>query len=303
VIATDPSATLTPEEEVVAEIARLITKDVKSEPCVLVLGAGVHAPPPEGSRFSYPAESRPPLGSDLSELLSQKCGCKPDQRDHDPRDLQRAALCYEIRHERSGLVDAITDALAPTRPSPLLLGLTALPFPLIITTNFDTLIEKALQKNDKDPFVGVYSPKQEPTANFRDWSVDRPFLLKIHGSLSQRDSLVVTDEDYIQFVLRMRDQLIFDPIPDAFRYHLTRSTNLFIGYSLMDYNLRLLFKTVRWGKDDADLPRAYSIDNRPDRLIRNVWETRRRYINFVVENHWDFIPRLYKAVTGNEMPA
>ena len=71
----------------------------------------------------------------------------------------------------------------------------------------------------------------------------------------------------------------------------------------MDYNLRLLFKTIRWGVDEANLPATYSIDIRPDRLIRDVWENHRRYVRFIVQNHWEVIPRLYRAVLGRKMEA
>jgi hypothetical protein len=178
-----------------------------------------------------------------------------------------------------------------------------LPFRLIITTNDDDLFEYALRAKGKRPFVATYSPHLEEIFNTREWSIACPFVLKIHGDIDQRESVVITDEDYIQFVLRMRDAKPYETIPDAFRYHLSASMNLFIGYSLMDYNLRLLFKTMRWGVDKVDLPATYAIDIRPDRLIRHVWEDDLKYVRFIVRNHWDFIPQLYRNVLGREITA
>ena len=40
--------------------------------------------------------------------------------------------------------------------------------------------------------------------------------------------------------------------------YLTDWTTLFVGYSLLDYNLRLLFKTLRWKIDSANLERVLS---------------------------------------------
>ena len=37
----------------------LVADAVRKRQCILFLGAGVHAPPPEGSPFAYPAEQRP----------------------------------------------------------------------------------------------------------------------------------------------------------------------------------------------------------------------------------------------------
>jgi hypothetical protein len=77
---------------------------------------------------------------------------------------------------------------------------------------------------------------------------------------------------------------------------------LFVGYSLLDYNLRLLFKTLRWGLDLAKIPRTYSVDREPDPLILNVWQNR-KYVTFIAQDVWSFVPELYRRVRGTEMPA
>src|SRR5437764_461352 len=83
-------------------------------------------------------------------------------------------------------------------------------------------------------------------------------------------------EDYIQFVLRMSDKEPYDPIPLSLKYFLTDWATLFVGYSLLDYNLRLLFKTMRWKIDPANRPDMYSVDMQPDPLILDVWQSQRR---------------------------
>ena len=74
----------------------------------------------------------------------------------------------------------------------------------------------------------------------------------------------------------MSDKDHFDPIPLSLKYQLTRATTLFVGYSLLDYNLRLLLKTLRSKIDQANVPEMYSVDFRPDELIHDVWEKQRR---------------------------
>ena len=133
-------------------------------------------------------------------------------------------------------------------------------------------------------------------------SSTRPYLLKIHGDIIDEKSLVITDEDYIQFVLRMTDKPKYKPIGERMLTHLAKRTTLFIGYSLRDYNLRLLFKSLRWGLDDAQVPPTYSVDFEPDVLIRDVWQERRRHVQFIEKNLWEFVPHLYKAVTNEDMP-
>ncbi|MBA3747524.1 MAG: SIR2 family protein [Solirubrobacterales bacterium] len=216
--------------------------------------------------------------------------------------MQRVALAYEIKHSRRRLIDAIvTEVDRGRQPSPMLGALARLDFPLVITTNYDQLFERALRDAGKQPRVSVYRPSDDPTTDFEDESAQSPVLYKLHGDIAQRESLVVTDEDYIQFVLRMNDKDPYDPIPLSLKHYLKRWTTLFIGYSLLDYNLRLLFMTLRWRVDPARVPETYSVDLRPDELIVDVWQSQRRYVTFVADDVWSFVPALYEAVRNEEL--
>jgi hypothetical protein len=275
---------------------------VRSQQCILFLGAGIHAPPPEGSPFDYPAEQRPPIGSVLSRELAAECDFAERFPGEDPGNLQRVALAYEIDSSRGRLVDAITGAVhTGTAPSPMLRALARMDFPLVITTNYDQLFERALRDAGKQPRVSVYNPEPEPTTDFRNATGQSPVIYKLHGDIARRESLVVTDEDYIQFVLRMSDKEPYDPIPLSLKFFLTGSTTLFVGYSLLDYNLRLLFKALRWKIDAANVPDMYSVDFRPDPLIMDVWQSQRRYVKFIAQDVWSFVPHLYELVRGEEL--
>ena len=279
-----------------------VAEAVRCQRCILFLGAGVHAPPPDGSRFSYSPEHRPPVGAALSRELSAGCDFARRFPGEDPGNLQRVALAYEIDSSRRALVDAITSAVDVARtPSPMLSALAQLDFPLVITTNYDGLFERALRDAGKQPRVSVYKPEPEPTTDFEDESAQSPVIYKLHGDIGERESLVVTDEDYIQFVLRMSDKEPYDPVPLSLKHFLKRWTTLFIGYSLLDYNLRLLFKTLRWRIDPAKVPDTYSVDFHPDALILEVWQSQRRYVKFIAQDVWSFVPALYHVVRGKEL--
>jgi hypothetical protein len=92
----------------------------------------------------------------------------------------------------------------------------------------------------------------------------------------------------------------YDPVPLTLKYHLMGWPTLFVGYSLLDYNLRVLFKTLRWKIDSASVPEMYSVDFRPDPLIFDVWHNQRRYVNFIAQDVWTFIPQLYERVLGRK---
>ena len=50
----------------------------------------------------------------------------------------------------------------------MLRALAELDFPLVITTNYDQLLENALAAAGKQPRVAVYTPNLEATTDYRD---------------------------------------------------------------------------------------------------------------------------------------
>ncbi|MEJ7809288.1 MAG: SIR2 family protein [Gemmatimonadaceae bacterium] len=296
-----PAAGATPAD---AQILSGIAERVRKGECILFLGAGVHSPPPAASSFVYAEADRPPSGGALSERLAGQTSFAHDFPRDSVRNLARVALHYEQTLSRHRLVNEISGAVQDGKqPSPALRALAELPWALVVTTNYDQLFERALRAVGKDPVVSVYDP--DDNAETRDIGgrpkPERPFILKIHGDIGSPASLVVTDEDYIQFVLRMSDKDVFNPVPLGLKYHFKIWPTLFVGYSLMDYNLRLLFKTLRWKMDRAEIPDTYSIDPYPDGLIVRVLWDQYRYVKFIAQDVWTFVPELYRAVMGKEM--
>jgi hypothetical protein len=286
----------------VDEALGLIADAVRERRCILFLGAGVHAPPPDGSRFSYPEGCRPPMGSMLSHRLADECDLARRLPGEDPANLQRTALLYEVVLGRYKLVERVTDAVqVGKQPSPMLRALAELGFPVVISTNYDQLFENALQDAGKEPRTVIYSPDRERTVDYGDPTGERPVVFKIHGDISRPKTLVLTDEDYIQFLLRMNSKKPYDPVPLTLKRLLVDWTTVFVGYSLLDFNLRLLFRTLRWKIDLASRPDMYSVDLRPDPLVLDVWHNQRRDVKFVAQDVWAFVPKLYELVLGKEL--
>jgi hypothetical protein len=42
------------------------------------------------------------------------------------------------------------------------------------------------------------------------------------------------------------------------------------------------------------------VDFRPDALILDVWQSQRRYVKFIAQDVWAFVPALYEVVRGEE---
>jgi SIR2-like protein len=289
-----------------------IVKAVKANECILFLGAGVHYPPEDSDPVyggCYPMSDRPPLGAELAEMLADDIKLDEDAEYSKEAkleivgDLKRVSLYYEVATSRTAMVNKVRTLVSDNKqPSRALSALAELDFPLICTTNYDKLFEKALIVKGKGPIVSSYSNNRFAiTKDYTDAKLDprKPFLFKIHGDIDDpTDSIVITDEDYIEFILRnIWGMGAYDPIPSVFSYHLRFWPVLFVGFSLMDYNLRLIFKIMGW-----ELPKpkeSYSIGPYPDGLIRKKYDPP---VKFVVQDVWSFVPALYKAVTGKDMP-
>jgi hypothetical protein len=288
----------------VQKIAEWIRKDQ----CVLFLGAGVHAEPPAGSPYHYAKAARPLRGGELAQHLAGETSFA-HQYPKETGNLGRAAQFYEFERSRRELIDEIRRQVQTDKsPSPALRALASLDFSLIATTNYDQLLEESLREHKKRPVVSVYKKNpNELTDDYAGSDTDatptEPFVLKIHGDINANDSIVITDEDYIHFLLRMRDRERFDPVPPGFRYQFTKYATLFIGYSLLDYNLRLLFKALRWDIDNAARrPPSYAVDPFPDNLIEKIYGQQQRFVHFIVKDVWSFVPMLYRELKGTEMP-
>lgn len=274
-----------------------IASSIKKGRCILFLGAGVNYCGHEHEQL-YTKEQRPPTGRELAELIKAELVHK--ELVQDDYNLSEVSQYHELEQ---GAFDSLMDLLVKhiktgKSPSPLLYYLASMPFQYIMTTNYDQLFETALRAMNKQPYIGIYNRQRDKlTYDVKpsEVSVERPFLYKVHGDIDSRSSIVITDEDYIQFILRMSDKENYNPIPQSFTDALTTKSILFIGYRLMDYNLRLLFKTLRWGRDPITLPRNYSIDPAPNHLIQLLFEDNYK-THFIVLDAWKIIPLLHKEI-------
>ncbi|HEY3759829.1 MAG TPA: SIR2 family protein [Solirubrobacteraceae bacterium] len=274
-----------------------IADTVRKQECILFLGAGVHSPPPGRANDDHDCERYPRLGADLSRELAHLCGLSTRYPQEDPTNLARVATFFENQFSRHRLVLEITRKIQEDRQiSPMLRALVELPFPLIITTNQDTLLESALLAAGKQPRLSIYNPESRTSDDPRNLAAESPIVYKLHGDITHPETVVVTEEDLLKFTMRMGENEQFNPAPSGLKYHLRRWTTLFVGYSLRDYNLRLLFTTLRWRIDNANLPDMYSVDPHPDPLVLEVWENKNRYVKFLAEDVWTFVPELYQRV-------
>jgi hypothetical protein len=286
-----------------------IADAVREGACLLFLGAGVHAPPPEGSAFEYPEDARPPLASALSESLATASRLTARHPRENPTDLRRVALFYEVERGRRDLEEHIRRAVhVGKEPSPVVRALAELGFPLVVTTNYEQLFENALVAAGRNPRVFIYGVDFEGARGerrgllrtyerFGNPTPESPVVVKVHGDINHRETIVVTDEDYIKLsnhISGLAEYFRF------LRHETSRWTTLIVGYSMLDYDFRQVF-TLYMEQDRYRFAPMYSVDYAPDALLSELWERQRR-MNYIRSNVWDFVPELYRLVLGKEMP-
>jgi hypothetical protein len=128
--------------------------------------------------------------------------------------------------------------------------LAQLPLSIYITTNTNNLLGQALKEAGKDPQVAI-CPWNEATEQMKSIydqepgyqpSPQRPLVYHLFGRLNEPESIVLTEDDYFNFLIgvtRNRDQIPKDVL-EAW----VNSALLFVGFQLDDWQFRVLFHSL-----------------------------------------------------------
>jgi hypothetical protein len=132
--------------------------------------------------------------------------------------------------------------------------LARLPFQLFITTHLGELLAGALTAESKDPQVELYRWKDaaaddlwpgsvfdDPTNRYTP-SPERPLVYQLFGHIQNPDTLVLTEDDYFDFLIGVNKDR--ELIPERVRRALTDSALLFLGFRMNDWSFRVLFHSI-----------------------------------------------------------
>jgi hypothetical protein len=137
-------------------------------------------------------------------------------------------------------------------------------FPLIYTTNYDDLLERAFDLH------GVPFNKVTTAKDIARGEPDVTTIVKFHGDLAD-GALVLTETDYFRR-LGFEEPLDIQLMADALRRGI-----LFLGYSASDVNLRLLLFRLRQIWSDRSIgesrPKSYIVMTRPDRIQQRILDS------------------------------
>jgi SIR2-like protein len=177
-------------------------------------------------------------------------------------DLARVALHVESGAGKGTLVKRLKKILTSEecKPSRILTTIAELPIRLVVTTNYDELMEEAYRRAEpaQEPLVipqplNGFKPAQRarwakelaavvPKNPGPRQADERPIVYKIHGSLGEDfGELIVSEEDYIGFLDTLgRNRKA--GVPTLIQDLVVQSRLLFLGYSLEDWDFRTLWK-------------------------------------------------------------
>ena len=265
---------------------------------VLFLGSRLagQAARPDGHRSLPDAE-------ELATTLARRFGIKP------PRpDLPEVAQYVYVTKGKPDLYRTLKRLLtADCTPGPVHRFLARFPrmlkdlrleqrYQLIVTSNFDTVLEQAFDEvsepydlavymasgPDKGKFVHI-TPDGIPTAISQpnryghlpigeDYELERTLIVKIHGAVDGsigdyrwRDNYVVTEDHYIDYLSRSPIESL---VPVQVLDKLRESHCLFLGYTVRDWNLRVFLKRIWEGSLGA---KSWAVEPDPDILEKDFW--------------------------------
>lgn len=244
-----------------------------------------------GAKWQKGANAFLPTATELANYLAETTQFPSDEMP----DLTKVAQYYSAAIGRDALNEELHGIFNCDYPITSLHNyLAEIPAPmLVVTTNYDDLIERALiakgrpydlvihttDVNSGDKLLWWASGEDEPrevNPNKLDIDLDRVTVIyKMHGAVDRRnqvrDQYVITEDDYIDFLARMTKN---KAIPAIFAEPFQTRHFLFLGYGLRDWNLRVVLNRI-----ERDLRRpgqimSWAIQYKPSSLERLFWERR-----------------------------
>jgi len=246
----------------------------------------------------------PVLGTDVAELtvrLARRFGY-PD--DDGRASLPQVAQYVAVMKGSGPLYDelhALLDADLPPTPIhrlfaslPALLRDRGLPHQLLVTTSYDTALERAFEEagerfeivsylaagRNRGRFCHIDADGtgrliEQPNTYATELSLARnTVILKLHGQVERTparewESFVVTEDDYIDYLAQTE---VAAAVPVSLAATLRRSHFLFLGYTMADWNLRVVLHRL-WGDQPLSY-RSWAVQPEPKALEREFWRRR-----------------------------
>jgi hypothetical protein len=191
------------------------------------------------------------------------------------------------------------DFAAPDDPHGMLADLD---LPLYITTNYDGLMLAALGARGKEPTRELCGwndlvRELQPSALDAGFapSPSAPLVYHLHGHGDVPQSMVLTEDDYLAFLVRISTDNTVRLLPSRIRSALATTSLLFVGYSLSDWDFRVLFRGLMGslGSTLGMTSIAVQLDPSPENATPERRAAAQEYLNGYLEKIHTIKVRLY----------
>ncbi|MEM8488006.1 MAG: SIR2 family protein [Bacteroidota bacterium] len=249
-----------------------------------------------------------PLGSDIAKAWAKEYDYPMEDVYDLPRVAQYLSVQYDSMYPKEELIkDFFSDGKKPNfqdddEPHSILAGL---PLPVYLTTNYDNFMAQALADAGKKPNREYcrwnetikHNPSIFDDAGFEP-DASNPLVFHLHGLDEVPESLVLTDDDYLDFLINIsRDQNL---LPHLIQRAMAGSSLLFIGYSLEDWTFRVLFRGLVNATESALRRISVAVQlppDAPESTQRLIQKYRNMYFDKIdIRIHWgtarDFVEEL-----------
>ena len=204
-------------------------------------------------------------------------------------------------HPKDALIDrfqgiAPPDFSQPDEPHGVLAGL---PLPIYITTNYDSFMAEALKSRNKDVrrefcrwnnYPEVVEEKQVLGGAYKPTPA-APLVYHLHGHTEIAQSMVLTEGDYLDFLIRLSAKKKL--LPPAVRKALAGTALLFVGYRLADWNFRVILRGLI-GSLGASLGYpGISVQLPPDDIAAPSVEKAQEYLDKYLDQIHEIKVRIY----------
>jgi hypothetical protein len=281
---------------------RIIARAISEGRVVPLLGAGVNLSGRPADAVWQPEQYRYlPSGAELAAYLASHFDY-PTQEASEVRDLLRVSEYVVVMTGLGPLYERLHELFDGDFPPsslhrllarlPVSLRQHGTPYQLIVTTNYDDTLERAFRAEDEEFDLVSYVADGDDRGKFLhtrpDGNVEliespndygelslerRTVILKIHGAVNRvdrdRDSFVISEDHYIDYLTHTD---LSNLVPATLAAKLRRSHFLFLGYSMRDWNLRVILHRI-WGEQKLGY-NSWAIQLRPEPLEQRFWDRR-----------------------------
>ena len=215
---------------------------IKNGQCVLVVGPDAALNPNNKSGES--------LSTSLAKILENELR-KANVRVENPGNLTHVAQIFcdqpNVDMDRQILEYMVEDYYKPfqDQTTPLHSKLAKLPFKFCVNTTPDSFLLQAFKNELKSPQYAHYQFNGQSSFHLSDPDERRPIIFDLYGNLSNRGSLVLTENDLLDFLVAVVKNN--PPLPPYItsRFRDPKTSFLFLGFGFEQWYTRILLHVLR----------------------------------------------------------